>query len=53
MEGFNINGKILIGIDHGYGNMKPVTQYSRVALSVMYQSRQSHLMCWSMMVSIM
>ena len=22
MEGFNINGKILIGIDHGYGNMK-------------------------------
>lgn len=22
MEGFNFNGKILIGIDHGYGNMK-------------------------------
>ena len=22
MEGFNINGKILLGIDHGYGNMK-------------------------------
>lgn len=22
MEGFNINGKIVIGIDHGYGNMK-------------------------------
>ena len=22
MEGFNINGKILIGIDYGYGNMK-------------------------------
>lgn len=22
MEGFNINGKLLIGIDHGYGNMK-------------------------------
>ena len=22
MEGFNINGKILLGIDHGYGKMK-------------------------------
>lgn len=22
VEGFNINGKILLGIDHGYGNMK-------------------------------
>ncbi len=22
MEGFNINGKVVIGIDHGYGNMK-------------------------------
>lgn len=22
MEGYNINGKIIIGIDHGYGNMK-------------------------------
>ena len=22
MDSFNINGKILIGIDHGYGNMK-------------------------------
>ena len=22
MDGFNINGKIVIGIDHGYGNMK-------------------------------
>lgn len=36
MEGFNINGKLLIGIDHGYGNMKTRHMVFKSGVSVSY-----------------